>query len=37
MMSMDYGRITPVIVAALQEALNEIDSLKRRVKELENK
>jgi len=37
MMSMDYGRITPVIVATLQEALNEIDSLKRRVKELENK
>ena len=35
MMSMDYGRITPVIVAALQEATNEIKALKQRVTELE--
>ena len=35
MMSMDYGRITPVIVAALQDATNEIKALKERVKELE--
>lgn len=37
MMSMDYGRITPVIVAALQDALNEIQDLKTRISELENK
>jgi hypothetical protein len=37
MMSMDYGRITPVIVAALQDALNEIKELKTRIDELENK
>jgi hypothetical protein len=37
MMSMDYGRITPVIVAALQDALNEIKELKTRINELENK
>ena len=37
MMSMDYGRITPVIVAALQDALNEIKELKARIDELENK
>jgi hypothetical protein len=37
MMSMDYGRITPVIVAALQDALNEIKELKERISELENK
>jgi hypothetical protein len=36
MMSMDYGRITPVIVAALQDALNEIKELKARIDELEN-
>lgn len=35
MMSMDYGRITPIIVAALQDATNEIKALKERVKELE--
>lgn len=35
MMSMDYGRITPVLVAALQEATNEIKALKQRVSELE--
>jgi hypothetical protein len=37
MMSMDYGRITPVLVAALQEATNEIKALKQRVSELEAK
>jgi hypothetical protein len=37
MMSMDYGRITPVIVAALQDALKEIDMLKDRILELEAK
>ena len=35
--SMDYGRITPVIVAALQDALKEIDMLKNRITELEAK
>mgnify|MGYP000727482488 CR=1 FL=1 len=37
MMSMDYGRITPVIVAALQDALKEIEELKTRIQDLENK
>ena len=37
MMSMDYGRITPVIVAALQDVLNEIKELKTRINELESK
>ena len=37
MQSMDYGRITPVIVAALQDALKEIDMLKEKVKALEAK
>jgi hypothetical protein len=37
MMSMDYGRITPVIVAALQEANNKIMELEERIKELEGK
>jgi hypothetical protein len=37
MQSMDYGRITPVIVAALQDALKEIDMLKDRITELEAK
>jgi len=36
MMSMDYGRITPVIVAALQDALKEIKELKDRINKLEN-
>ena len=36
MMSMDYGRITPVVVAALQDALNEIKELKTRISELES-
>ena len=37
MMSMDYGRITPVIVAALQDAIKEIQELKTRINELEGK
>ena len=37
MMSMDYGRITPVIVAALQDALKEIKELKTRINQLEDK
>ena len=37
MMSMDYGRITPVIVAALQDALKEIEELKTRISQLEAK
>ena len=36
MMSMDYGRITPVVVAALQDALNEIKELKTRINKLES-
>ena len=37
MMSMDYGRITPVIVAALQEANKKIMELEERINELEGK
>jgi hypothetical protein len=37
MMSMDYGRITPVLVAALQDAMKDITALKERVAELEAK
>jgi hypothetical protein len=37
MMSMDYGRITPVIVAALQEANKKIMELENRINELEAK
>ena len=37
MMQMDYGRITPIIVAGLQDALKEIEKLKERINELENK
>ena len=37
MMSIDYGRITPVIVAALQDALKDIKELKTRINELEGK
>ena len=35
--NMDYGRITPVIVAGLQDALKEIEKLKERINELETK
>jgi hypothetical protein len=37
MMSMDYGRITPVIVAALQEANKKIAEIETRLNELETK
>ena len=37
MMQMDYGRITPVIVKSLQDALNEISSLKQQISKLEEK
>jgi len=37
MMSMDYGRITPVLVAALQDAHNKITALEERLAELEAK
>ena len=35
-MSMDYGRITPILVAALQEANRKIDQLEQRIAEMEN-
>jgi hypothetical protein len=35
MMSMDYGRITPVLVAALQDAHKKIEALEKRLAELE--
>ncbi len=34
MMAMDYGRITPVLVAALQEALTRIESLETQISNL---
>jgi hypothetical protein len=37
MMSMDYGRITPVLVAALQDAHKKIAGLETRLNELEGK
>ena len=37
MMSMDYGRITPVLVAALQDAHNKITALEKRLAEMETK
>ncbi|MGB0141600.1 MAG: tail fiber domain-containing protein [Luminiphilus sp.] len=37
MMSMDYGRITPVLVAALQDAHKKIEALEERLAELEAK
>lgn len=37
MMSMDYGRITPLIVAALQEANAKIEVLEKRIQQLEAK
>ena len=33
----DYGRLTPILTAALQEAIAEIQSLKTRVAKLEAK
>jgi hypothetical protein len=37
MQGVDYGKITPLLTAALQEAIAEIQSLKARVAELEAK
>ena len=37
MMSMDYGRITPVLVAALQDAHKKIEALEERLAKLEAK
>jgi hypothetical protein len=37
MMSMDYGRITPVLVAALQDAHKKIEELEARINEMEAK
>jgi hypothetical protein len=37
MMSMDYGRITPILVAALQDAHNKIKTLETRLATLEEK
>ena len=35
MQGMDYGKVTPLLTAALQEAISEIESLKARVDVLE--
>jgi hypothetical protein len=35
MQSMDYSRLTPILTAALQEALNKIDTLTARIEALE--
>ena len=37
MMSMDYGRITPVLTAALQDAHKKIEALEARINEMEAK
>jgi len=37
MWSMDYGRITPVLVAALQDAHKKIEELEARINEMEDK
>jgi hypothetical protein len=37
MMSMDYGRITPILVAALQDAHKKISELEARLNTLETK
>jgi hypothetical protein len=36
MWSMDYGRITPVLVAALQDAHKKIEKLEQRIADMEN-
>ena len=36
MMAMDYGRITPVLVAALQDAHKKIEQLEQRIADMEN-
>ena len=35
--SMDYSRITPILVEAIQEQQKMIDNLKKKINELENK
>jgi hypothetical protein len=37
MMSMDYGRITPILVSALQDAHKKIEQLEQRIAEMEAK
>ena len=37
MMSMDYGRITPILVAALQDAHKKIEALEKRLASMEIK
>jgi len=37
MMSMDYGRITPILVSALQDAHKKIEELENRIAAMENK
>ena len=37
MMSMDYGRITPILVAALQDAHRKIEQLEQRIADMEAK
>jgi hypothetical protein len=37
MMSMDYGRITPILVSALQDAHRKIEQLEQRIAEMEAK
>ena len=37
MMSMDYGRITPILVSALQDAHRKIEDLESRIAAMENK
>ena len=36
MMSMDYGRITPILVSALQDAHKKIEQLEKRISNMEN-
>jgi len=35
MMGMDYGRITPILVSALQDAHRKIEQLEQRIAEME--
>jgi hypothetical protein len=37
MMSMDYGRITPILVSALQDAHRKIEQLEQRLADMESK
>jgi hypothetical protein len=37
MMNMDYGRITPILVSALQDAHRKIEQLEQRIAEMESK